>query len=163
VDSLAAAEWYKDRRGSLTIGVVTDGRLAWTRSYGFADMEQRVPATRHTVYRIGSVTKEFTGLMLLQLAEAGKVRLADPVEKYFPEVNLVRGRFPNAPPITLIQLATMRAGLSASPNISPATYEDRFRIGKRSSLAPCRMPAMTLSRGRASSIRILVMPFSAPR
>jgi CubicO group peptidase (beta-lactamase class C family) len=115
VDSLAAAEWYKDRRGSLTIGVVTDGRLAWTRSYGFADMEQRVPATRHTVYRIGSVTKEFTGLMLLQLAEAGKVRLADPVEKYFPEVNLVRGRFPNAPPITLIQLATMRAGLSREP------------------------------------------------
>jgi D-alanyl-D-alanine carboxypeptidase len=53
--------------------------------------------------------------MLLQLVEEGKVHLSDPVEKYFPEINKVQGRFPGAPPITLIQLATHTSGLDREP------------------------------------------------
>ena len=68
------------------------------------------------VYRIGSITKMFTALMLEQLVEAGKVHLSDPVEKYFPEINTVLGRYPGAPPITLVQLATHTAGLSREPD-----------------------------------------------
>jgi CubicO group peptidase (beta-lactamase class C family) len=93
VDALAAAEFAKDNRGSVTVGIVSGPELVWTKSYGYADMEKKTPATKDTVYRIGSITKQFTGLMLLQLVEAGKVRLSDPVEKYFPEVNKVEGRF----------------------------------------------------------------------
>src|SRR5712691_527205 len=87
IDSLAAAEIVKDNIGSITIGIVSGGNLLWTKSYGYADMEKKISATKDTVYRIGSITKQFTALMLLQLAEQGKVRLSDPVEKYFPEVN----------------------------------------------------------------------------
>jgi len=54
--------------------------------------------------------------MLEQLVESGEVRLSDPVEKYFPEVNLVQGRYPNAPPITLMQLATHTSGLAPEPD-----------------------------------------------
>jgi CubicO group peptidase (beta-lactamase class C family) len=54
--------------------------------------------------------------MLEQLADAGKVRLSDPVEKYFPEINTVQGRIPNAPPITLVQLATHTSGLGREPD-----------------------------------------------
>src|SRR5215475_12147752 len=115
VDALAAAELAKDNRGSVTVGVVSGGELVWTKSYGYADMEKKTPATKDTVYRIGSITKQFTGLMLLQLVEAGKVRLSDPVEKYFPEVNKVEGRFAGAPPITLVQLATHTSGLGREP------------------------------------------------
>jgi len=61
------------------------------------------------VYRIGSITKQFTSLMLLQLIERGKVHFSDPVEKFFPEVNRIAGKYPGAPPITLIQLATPSA------------------------------------------------------
>jgi CubicO group peptidase (beta-lactamase class C family) len=121
IDAFVAAEFAKDKVGSLTVGVVADGRLAWTSSYGMADMEKGVPATRQSVYRIGSITKQFTGLMLLQLAEQGTVRLSDPVEKYLPEINQVQGRFPNAPPITLVQLATMTSGLGREPE-DLATY-----------------------------------------
>jgi CubicO group peptidase (beta-lactamase class C family) len=78
-------------------------------------MEKKTPATKDTVYRIGSITKQFTALMLLQLVEAGKVRLSDPVEKYFPEVNKVEGRFAGAPPITLVQLATHTSGMGREP------------------------------------------------
>jgi CubicO group peptidase (beta-lactamase class C family) len=119
IDALVAREFGRDGVGSITVGVVADGRLAWTRSYGMADMEAKVPASRESVYRIGSITKQFTGLMLLQLVERGTVGLSDPVEKYFPEVNLVRGRLPDAPPITLVQLATMTSGLGREPEDLP--------------------------------------------
>ena len=81
VDSMAAAEFAHDSIASLTIGVVTADGLVWTKSYGFADMSTRRLANRQSVYRIGSITKMFTALMLQQLVAAGKIRLTDPVER----------------------------------------------------------------------------------
>ncbi len=115
IDSMAAAEFAKHSVGSVTVGVVYKNQLIWTKSYGNADMEKKLPADKDTVYRIGSITKMFTAVMLEQLADAGKVHLSDPVEKYFPEVNTVQGRFSNAPPITLIQLATHTSGMDREP------------------------------------------------
>jgi CubicO group peptidase (beta-lactamase class C family) len=64
----------------------------------------------------------FTALMLEQLVEAGKVHLSDPVEKYFPEIKVVRSPFPDAPTITLMQLATHTSGLGREPdNVAEAT------------------------------------------
>src|ERR1700730_11140468 len=121
VDAMTAAEFAKDQLGSVTVGVVSPAGLVWTKSYGYADMEKKLSASRDTVYRIGSITKQFTAVMLLQLTESGKLHLSDPVERYFPEVNEVRGRFPNAPSITFVQLATMTSGLATEPN-HLATY-----------------------------------------
>jgi CubicO group peptidase (beta-lactamase class C family) len=86
IDSLAAAEFAKDSIGSITVGVIAGGDLVWTKSYGFANIARHKVADRNTVYRIGSITKPFTAVMLMQLEQAGKIRLADPVEKYFPEI-----------------------------------------------------------------------------
>ncbi len=79
-------------------------------------MEKHSLADRDTVYRIGSVTKMFTAVMLDQLVEAGKVRLSDPVRKFLPEIGLVQGSYPEAPPITLLQLATHTSGLGREPD-----------------------------------------------
>src|SRR5215813_11600740 len=106
IDSMSAAELAKDNVGSVTVGVVSGAKLVWSKSYGHADMEKKIPADQDTIYRIGSITKQFTGVMLLQLVEQGKVKLSDPVEKYFPEINKVQGRVPGAPAITLVGLAT---------------------------------------------------------
>jgi D-alanyl-D-alanine carboxypeptidase len=127
VDALAAAEFAKDKVGSLTVGVVAGSKLVWTNSYGYSDMEKKQPATRRSVYRIGSITKQFTALMLLQLVESGKVHFADPVEKYFPEVNQLQGKYTYAPPITLIQLATMTAGISTEPRDLPTHLKGPVR------------------------------------
>ncbi len=116
IDSLIAADLAKLPVGSVTAGVVSGKQLIWSKSYGYADMEKKIPADADTVYRIGSITKMFTALMLEQLAEDGKVSLSDPVEKYFPEIELVQGRFPDAPPITLVQLATHTSGLGREPD-----------------------------------------------
>src|SRR3982074_3693650 len=67
VDSLVSAEFAKDSIGSITVGIIAGSQLAWTRSVGFADMKTRRLANRSTVYRIGSITKPFTPVLLLQL------------------------------------------------------------------------------------------------
>lgn len=116
LDTYAAGEYEKDPIGGLSVGVVADGSLAWSKSYGFADMETKRPATDQTPYRVGSITKQFTALMLLQLVERGKVRLSDPLVKYVPEFSVVKSPYPDAPPITLVQLATMTSGLAREPS-----------------------------------------------
>jgi CubicO group peptidase (beta-lactamase class C family) len=116
VDAIAAAEWGQDRIGSLTVGVIQGGKLVWTKSYGDADMERHVAANRDTVYRIGSITKQFTAVMLSQLIEQGKVHLSDPAQKYVPELRRVRSAYPDAAPVTLFQLATHTSGLAREPD-----------------------------------------------
>jgi D-alanyl-D-alanine carboxypeptidase len=116
IESLTAAEFGKEPLGSLNIAIVSGGQLAWTKSYGYANIEEKTLATADTVYRIGSVTTQFTALMLLQLVAEGKVHLADPVEKYFPEVNKIQSTFGYAPPITLVQLATHTSGIANEPD-----------------------------------------------
>lgn len=116
VDTYAAGEYARDPVGSLMVGVVADGGLAWSKSYGFADVEAKRPATAQTPYRVGSITKQFVGLMLLQLAERGKVRVSDPLVKHVPEFAAVKSPYPDAPPITLVQLATMTSGLAREPS-----------------------------------------------
>jgi CubicO group peptidase (beta-lactamase class C family) len=121
IDTMVAAAFARQPFGSVTVGIVSGDQLLWTRSYGNADMEQKLPADKDTIYRIGSVTKMFTALMLEQLADAGKVHLSDPVEKYFPEVSTVLDRHVDAAPITLMELATHTSGLGREPD-NTATY-----------------------------------------
>jgi CubicO group peptidase (beta-lactamase class C family) len=116
IDAFVASDFARSKVGSVTAGVVSGKDLVWTKSYGNADMEKKAPADKDTVYRIGSITKMFTAVMLEQLVESGKVHYSDPVEKYFPEIKTVPGRFPDAPPITLIQLVTHTSGLGREPD-----------------------------------------------
>lgn len=110
VEKLFAAEFKATGNGSLTVGIIQEGQLVWTRSYGYTDQKTKQAATNRTIYPIASVTKLVTGIMLLQLVERGMVHLTDPVDLYIPEIREVINPFPWTPPITLMQLATMTAG-----------------------------------------------------
>jgi CubicO group peptidase (beta-lactamase class C family) len=116
IDSMIATEFAKHSTGSVTAGVVLGVQLIWTKSYGDADMGRHVPADKDTIYRIGSITKMFTAVMLEQLVEAGKVHFTDPVDKYFPEIDTVQGKFPWAPPVTFFELATHTSGMGREPD-----------------------------------------------
>lgn len=115
IDTQTAAELAKDGLGGVSVGIVQGSSLVWAKSYGLADTARKTPAANDSIYRIGSVTKMFTALMLRQLEEAGKIQLTDPVAKYFPEINKIPGRSAGAAPITLIQLATHTSGLDREP------------------------------------------------
>jgi D-alanyl-D-alanine carboxypeptidase len=78
----------------------------WTSAYGFADPTTKTPMTTDMHMRIGSVTKTFTGTLILQLAQEGKLSLNDTVEKYYPGI-------PNGNSITLGMLANMTSGIAS--------------------------------------------------
>jgi CubicO group peptidase (beta-lactamase class C family) len=112
VDSIADAEFRKDSLGSITVAVVNGREVAWAKSYGFTDRQRTQRATPATVYRIASITKQFTAIALMQLVDRKVVRLSDPVDQYLPEIRTVRGL---VRPPSLVQLATMTSGLARDP------------------------------------------------
>lgn len=98
----------------LSIAIVYDQEVLLSKGFGFADLDKKVPADQTTVYRVGSVTKLFTALMLMQLRDAGKLNLDDPIEKYLPEFK-IKSRFPDARPATFRQVAAHYSGLPIEP------------------------------------------------
>lgn len=74
----------------LSLAVAVDGKVVYSEGFGYADLEERVPAWATTKFRIGSVSKPLTSAALMLLVEQGKVDLDAPVQKYvptFPEKN----------------------------------------------------------------------------
>lgn len=68
----------------ISAAVVQDGRGVWSEGFGVADMENFVPATPSTLYRLGSISKSITAVAIMQLWEHGKLDLDAPVQKYCP-------------------------------------------------------------------------------
>jgi serine beta-lactamase-like protein LACTB, mitochondrial len=68
----------------VSVAIVKDGKLAWTGAYGFSDLENSVPAKTSTMYRLASISKPITATAVMQLAEAGKLDLDAPIQKYCP-------------------------------------------------------------------------------
>jgi CubicO group peptidase (beta-lactamase class C family) len=66
------------RLPALSIALVDDQEIVWTRGFGFANPQEKTPATADTVYRVGSVSKLFTDLAVMQLVEQGKLDLDAP-------------------------------------------------------------------------------------
>jgi CubicO group peptidase (beta-lactamase class C family) len=109
-DSMLAAIASRHPAVGLAIGVVRDGRLSSFHGHGLADIASRTPVTEGTVFRIGSITKTFTAIALLQLAEQGLVDLDAPAGDYLRAYRLVPAKPEHRPP-TVRQLLTHTAGL----------------------------------------------------
>ena len=84
VDSLAADALKGGQAAGLTVAVVRGRDTLVLKGYGKADLELDVPTPDRAVYEIGSVTKQFTAVAILQLAEQGKLSLDDEVTRYLP-------------------------------------------------------------------------------
>ena len=62
--------------------IVKNQKVIWAKGFGYADVENKIPATEHTAYHLASLTKTFASTILMQLVQEGKVKLDDPVSKY---------------------------------------------------------------------------------
>ncbi len=94
----------------LAAAVVRDGSLVWFLGHGAADAESAAPVTQHTVFRVGSITKTFTAIAVLQLWERGLVDLDAPASDYLRSFRLVPARAEFAP-VTVRHLLTHTAGI----------------------------------------------------
>ena len=98
----------------LQIAVVADGRPLWSRGFGFADVDQRVPVEAQTVFRAASVSKPFTATLVMRQVEAGRIRLDDRVNDYLEPAGRLRDRDGNEAPVTIRQLLSHSSGLAVS-------------------------------------------------
>jgi len=94
----------------LAAGVVRDGGPEWFWSHGVANAASKEPITRDTVFRIGSITKTFTAIAILQLQEQGLVDLDAPARDYLRSVQLVPAEA-SFQPATVRHLLTHTAGI----------------------------------------------------
>ncbi len=85
VDSFVASQMTEHHTAGLSLAVMRDDKLLYTNSYGYSNLEHKVPAINETVYSIASITKSFTGIATMILVEAGMISLDDAIGKYFPE------------------------------------------------------------------------------
>jgi D-alanyl-D-alanine carboxypeptidase len=104
LDAAASAAFAATAVPGVVVGVRTP-QGTWTKAYGVADITTNEPLTTDVHHRVGSVTKTFTGTIIMQLVSDEKIALTDPISKYVPNV-------PNGSNITILQLANMTSGLA---------------------------------------------------
>ncbi len=113
VDSAVSAHMETNRNVGVSIAIEHRGELLVAKGYGSADLESSTPATAETVYRIGSVTKQMTAALILQLVEQGKIRLDDELTKFLPDYP-TQGRR-----ITIHHLLTHTSGIRNFTSLGP--------------------------------------------
>ena len=130
----AWADWTAKNRDqpAVSIGIVYDQQLVFAKGYGYADLGRKIPATPATAYRIASISKTFTAHALLQLRDAGKLQLDDPITKWIPELKLAKVD-PQSPAITIRQLLTHTAGI---PREVDGTYWNDMNFPSREAMLP---------------------------
>lgn len=113
VEKLIKQEVADKKLPALSVALVDDQKVVWAAGYGFQDRAGKAPATAETVYRVGSVSKLFTDVAVMQLVEDGKLDIDAPVAKYIPEFKPSYKE--GEKPITLRMLMSHRSGLIREP------------------------------------------------
>ncbi len=99
---------------AFSIALVDGDETIWSAGFGYVDVERKEPATARTVYRVGSVSKLFTDMAVMQFVERGQLALDARIDQLLPDF---RPRNPHDTPITLGQLMSHQSGLVREPPI----------------------------------------------
>jgi CubicO group peptidase (beta-lactamase class C family) len=108
MDGLIKAHMDDQHIAGATVSIIKDGRLLFTRGYGYSDLEQKVPVVpEKTLFRIGSISKLFVWTAIMQLYEQGKLDLEADVNTYLEDIAIPE-TYPE--PVTLKHIMTHSAG-----------------------------------------------------
>jgi D-alanyl-D-alanine carboxypeptidase len=117
-DAVVLAAMKEQSIPGVSIAVARGGRTLVAKGYGLANVELDVKTSPSTVYRIGSLTKQFTAAAVMRLVEAGRLSLDDPIEKYLPDYP-VEGRR-----ITIRHLLTHTSGIKSYTGLGPKFWDN---------------------------------------
>ncbi len=121
LSKLAEAAVKDGRTAGISFVVTKGGAVLASGAYGFADLENHVPASVGTVYAIGSLTKTFTAAAVLALADDGKLSLDDPLGKFVPS-------FPEpGRSATLRQILSHTSGIRSMTSLGPRYWAQAGR------------------------------------
>ena len=104
IDAAANKDVNSGHVAGVAIAVLHDGQLIFAKGYGRSNLELSIPVNARTVFRIGSLTKQFTAAAVLLLAEQGKLKIDDKLALYLPN-------FPRASEVTLRDLLNHTSGI----------------------------------------------------
>ena len=104
IDAAAKQDVASGNVAGAAIAIIRDSKLVFARGYGHANLELAAPVNTRTVFRIGSLTKQFTAAGVLLLAEQGKLKIDDRLSLYLPD-------FPRANEVTLRDLLNHTSGI----------------------------------------------------
>ncbi len=110
LDAWADTETVEKRLPGVSMAVVHDQQLLWSRGFGYAHLESKVAAGADTMYSICSISKLFTSIAVMQQRDAGKLDLDDPVAKHLPWFR-IKGAEAGSPPVTVRGILTHSSGL----------------------------------------------------
>ena len=109
------AQVAADDVGGISAAVARGSDVVWARGFGWADRDRRIPAGVGSIYRVGSISKTVTAVVMMQAVERGYIDLDQPLSTAFATA----GRFPEAregaPPPTVRQFASHTSGLVREP------------------------------------------------
>ncbi len=94
----------------LSLALVDGNRTVWVENFGYADAEHKIPVTGYTIFRVGSISKLFTGTAIMQLVDKKKIEIDRPLQTYIPEFSM-KTRYPEAGPITIRSIMTHHSGI----------------------------------------------------
>ena len=100
---------------SISIALVKDDKIVWADAFGYTNVKKQFPATKETVYSTGSTFKSVTAMAVMQLADAGKLNLDDPVNRYLQPP--IKDLSADGEPVTIRHLLSHHAGLDGPVEI----------------------------------------------
>ncbi len=109
IESYVILKMEKKHSPGIALGIVQGDRLVYAGYFGYADIEDGRPVTGDTMFRIGSISKTFTAIGLMQNWEQGKFKLDDDINQYFPEP-MIFPPDPEGNPVTFRHLLTHTSG-----------------------------------------------------
>jgi CubicO group peptidase (beta-lactamase class C family) len=134
VETWLDAERAYERIPAISAAVVHDQELLWAGATGLADPEAGTAATSETAYSICSISKLFTSVGVMQLRDAGLLRLDDRVADLLPWFD-IRDPYPGSPPVTVRGILTHSSGLPRESDypywIAPFDFPDRGQVEAR--------------------------------
>jgi CubicO group peptidase (beta-lactamase class C family) len=111
----AITTWMSQNKApALSVAIVMDNQIRWSKGYGLADVENSVPANADTAYRLASIAKSMTAVAVMQLVERGKLDLDAPINKYcavYPERQALKDAPDKQFSITARQLLVHQSGV----------------------------------------------------
>jgi putative ATP-binding cassette transporter len=125
IEAFVQRQMAKWKIPGISLVIVKGDQTVYQKGFGFADLEKKQPITAATLFELGSASKSFTGLAILQLEEKGLLKLTDPVDKYLPWLKMkFQGK---EVPVTIGNMLYHTSGLPHYETLSlipPSTADD---------------------------------------
>jgi CubicO group peptidase (beta-lactamase class C family) len=114
IETMIKAWMALNKAPALSIGIVTDNQMSFSKGYGLADVENNVTARSDTAYRLASIAKSMTAIAVMQLVERGRIDLNAPINKYcaaYPEKQALKDAPDKQFSITILSLLIHQSGV----------------------------------------------------